>query len=922
MAGGLVVAAAIAASAWATPPGAPSDPASTGQWSSILPWPGVAVHAHLLPTGDVLTWTDFTDNAGGQIWHPATGTFTPTSFGGVNLFCAGHSFLADGRLLVVGGIVGAQDDVGPRETTIFDPAAGTWTPTGLTTFGRYYPTSTTLPDGRVLVQGGTTTCGSCVADRPEIYDPATGTWTPMSATAARAFRYYPHAFVLPDGRVLVAGENDKALDTAALDLATQTWAQVDPSFVDGHSTVMYAPGKLMKSGTATADDEGHQSAPTTYVLDMAAASPAWQAVAPMAQPRAFHNLTLLPDGQVLVTGGGTTTDKANASTAVLQAELWSPTTKTWSTMASAQTPRLYHSTALLLPDGRVLVAGGGRTGCTHPCPIPTTGDHPDAELFSPPYLFKGARPAIGAAPASIDYGADFTVETADAARIVSVSLMALGSVTHSFNENQRRVPLSFEIATGSLTVHGPSSGAVAPPGPYMLFLVDEAGVPSVASMIRVAPPTADGVPPTAPSGLQGTAGPGSASLAWAASSDNVGVVGYDVHRSTVSGFTPTLSNRIGQTATTSFADGGLSTGTYFYRTLARDAAGNLSAASNEAAVAVTAPSVVALVQHAGTDAGNTTLASLAFPQANAAGNWIAVSIRAGNAGQTFTVSDARGNTYRKALQLNETVDTVSLAIYYAESVGGGPNTVTVSDSLPGGSLRFAILEFSGVAAASSLDGASTAQGNDVAPTSGSITTTAGGDLVLGALTIASEATVTPGAGFTIGETVPPNPAAKLAAEHLRQGAPGPVAAMWTLASAQPWGAGVAAFRSRSSAPPPVPDGTFGTAMTADRGSLDGSTLVLHWDVGSCSAAGYKAIYGPLDSVSTYAIGGAACGLGTTGQATWTEAPPGDLWFEIVATDGAGTEGTWGVDGSGAAQNGTTASDTCGDGVRANSGSCP
>src|SRR5262245_5143980 len=99
----------------------PADPSQTGQWSSVLAWPGVAVHAHLLPTGDVLTWTDYTDNSGGQIWHPATGQFTATSFTGVNLFCAGHSFLPDGRLLVVGGIVGSQDDLGPRETTIFDP---------------------------------------------------------------------------------------------------------------------------------------------------------------------------------------------------------------------------------------------------------------------------------------------------------------------------------------------------------------------------------------------------------------------------------------------------------------------------------------------------------------------------------------------------------------------------------------------------------------------------------------------------------------------------------------------------------------------------------------------------------------------------------------------------------------------------------
>src|SRR5262245_6805317 len=200
---------------------------------------------------------------------------------------------------------------------------------------------------------------------------------------------------------------------------------------------MYQPGKIMKAGTATADNPGLPSAATTYVLDMTQPSPAWQTTTPMAFPRSYLNLTVLPDGQVLATGGGTTTDKANFSTAVFEAELWSPSTKTWTTLSRSQVPRLYHSTALLLPDARVLVAGGGRTGCgtPRPCVVPAAGDQQNAEIFSPPYLFKGPRPTISTAPASVRVGKSFSITTPDAARIASASLIALGSVTHSFDEN-------------------------------------------------------------------------------------------------------------------------------------------------------------------------------------------------------------------------------------------------------------------------------------------------------------------------------------------------------------------------------------------------------------------------------------------------------------------------------------------------------
>jgi len=208
---------------------------------------------------------------------------------------------------------------------------------------------------------------------PEIYDPVSNTWTQLAPSAIMAFKYYPHPFVLPDGRILVSSEDDKAISSRVLDLNTQTWTTVDSGVFDGHSAAMYQPGKVIKAGTATADNQGHPAAATTYVLDMNQPSPAWQQTASMAFPRSYLNLTILPDGTVLATGGSTTTDKANFAAAVYEAELWSPVTKSWTTMSRMRTPRLYHSTALLLPDATVLAAGGGRD-------VVPAGDHATGPL--------------------------------------------------------------------------------------------------------------------------------------------------------------------------------------------------------------------------------------------------------------------------------------------------------------------------------------------------------------------------------------------------------------------------------------------------------------------------------------------------------------------------------------------------------------
>jgi hypothetical protein len=267
------------------------------------------------------------------------------------------------------------------------------------------------------------------------------------------------------------------IQTQSLDVGAQTWTMVDPVAVPGGSSVMYRPDVILKSGSPAYPTQipVTTASNSAYALDMTQPTPGWQQVGSMTFGRTYHSLTVLPDGNVLATGGSATSDAA--SQPIYAAEIWNPQTEAWSLMSSMQMARTYHETALLLPDGRVLVGGGG--GC---CGAP---DQYNAEIFSPPYLFKGARPTIASVSTSIEYGSQFFVGTPDAASIASVALMRLGSDTHQFNRDQRYFPLSFTVGVNGLNATMPANWNLAPPGDYMLFLVNGNGVPSVASIVTV-----------------------------------------------------------------------------------------------------------------------------------------------------------------------------------------------------------------------------------------------------------------------------------------------------------------------------------------------------------------------------------------------------------------------------------------------------
>lgn len=453
----------------------PADLAVEGQWSAKKDWPYVAIHATLMKNGKVLSWNNNSnyDIGQGMVWDPLTDAVSLVDPGPTNVFCAGHAVMPDGKVLVAGGHFDAYS--GERDANQFDSATNMFQTLPPMSYIRWYPTVTALPDGRMLVVSGNTTCRTCWADRPEIYDPIANTWTTLTG-AQRVVPFYPHTFVLPSGKLLVTGSQLQPVETLLLDVAAQSWTVLDPLPRDGGTSVMYQLGKVLKSGMAyNPDDPPVEASSTAWVIDTNVASPQWRAVAPMRFPRTQHTLLNLPDGTILSSGGGRNTDVFDEDNAVLQPELWSPQTEQWSVLAPMQTPRMYHSTALLLPDGRVLASGSGGFG----------PDQPSAEVFSPPYMFKGPRPAIAAAPLVIVNGTKFTVATPDAASIAKATLLRLGSTTHAFNTDQRYMELPLQKVNGGLHLDAPATWNIAPPGHYMLFLVNSAGAVSTAQIVRV-----------------------------------------------------------------------------------------------------------------------------------------------------------------------------------------------------------------------------------------------------------------------------------------------------------------------------------------------------------------------------------------------------------------------------------------------------
>jgi hypothetical protein len=635
---------ALAISAAQPGQGTAATPDQVGQWSAPITWPNVAVHVMLEPNGTVLSidaWDDAPNKE--YVWNPPTGTFTLAAYAR-NLFCAGHTQLGNGKTLIVGGNVSANN--GLKDTTIFDSTNNSWTRGPDMAVERWYPTATELPDGRVFVFSGDNIDASgpvvphafkssAVNSLPEVYDPATNSWQQLSS-ARLTTPLYPFMFTLTDGRLVNVGPDTV---TRTITPGQWTWQTIATSSFDGGSAVMYRPDKILKTGNYVDPDFTGADTFTTgadaAVLDMTQQSPTWRNVAPMAFGRGYHVLTSLPDGNVLVTGGESRSDGRDLTKAVLAAEMWNPDSEQWTTMAAETNGRLYHSSALLLPDGRVLVAGGGQA------PGGGSTNQLNAEIYSPPYLFKGTRPTITSAPSTFNWSGSFTVGTPNAASIASVSLIKTGAMTHAINMSQRFIPLTFTKNANSLTVNAPANSKVAPPGYYMLWIVDSNGVPSVSAMMTTSGSTeTDVTAPSTPTGVTATGGAGFANLSWTAATDNVGVVRYNVHRSTTSGFTPSAANRIAQPTGTTYNDTTLAAGTYFYKVTAEDAAGNLSPASTQVTATVTADTTAPTVSITSPTGG--TVSSTINVNANAGDNVAVAGVQFKLDGSPLGAEDTSG----------------------------------------------------------------------------------------------------------------------------------------------------------------------------------------------------------------------------------------------------------------------------------------
>jgi Domain of unknown function (DUF1929)/Concanavalin A-like lectin/glucanases superfamily len=547
------------------------DVLAQGKWQA-LPFDSevLAVHAVLLPSGKVLfaagsgnSAVRFADRNFGNtavgfwtsvVWdptvssppeqdtnffHPATPRDAQNKV--LDLFCGGETLLADGQVLSAGGTLAYADNgkafAGRPDTLVFSPASQQWTVVRPMAHGRWYPSVITLGDGRVLAAAGLDEHAAGARNvTVESFFPAADFWQPLAMPSGfGGLPLYAHLYLLADGSVFYAGGHmdDGPAAPLRLDL-TRSPATVSPvggiSRLDARdqcASVLLPPAqhqKVMIIGGAPGEGEAIAN---VDVVDFTEHAPTYQPVAALNFPRKHANATLLPDRTVLVTGGSQRNEeKAEATN---HAEIFDPEHPElgWTLLAEASVTRMYHSVALLLPDGRVITASGnpaqGNQASWKP---PDPNEELKMEIYSPPYLFRGPRPTIDTVPVEWRYGQTVSIATPDAGAIQWVSLIRPGATTHSFNTSQRLVDLPIITrGDGAVRVQVTEEPNLAPPGWYMLFLTDHDRVPSVARWVHLAAAPASAIPAGAyAQTVLGTAG----LVAYWPLAETSGTVAYDI----------------------------------------------------------------------------------------------------------------------------------------------------------------------------------------------------------------------------------------------------------------------------------------------------------------------------------------------------------------------------------------------------------
>jgi hypothetical protein len=469
-----------------------------GEWSARFDWPVIAIHAALLPDGKVLAYDSVGDDATetypqnvtqtrAALWDPKDNSFNSAELGlGYNIFCSGLGLLSNGHVFIAGGNLNTDTDklLGINNLTDYDPFSqgdfpNRFSAVGTMNTSRWYPSITALANGEMMISGG-----ADGPSAPEVRLPNGKVRELSDAHGTFASdRIYQWLKLAPNGHVAYVGPKPslRYLHTEGHGGWEDTGHDRDAVDRDYGSHALYADGKvLVAGGGKPATDSA-----VTIDLNSMQSSP----IEPMHYARRQHNLTLLPDGSVLATGGfAGTSSFYDYDTAVYAAESWDPRSQHWRVLASMAVHRAYHSIAMLLPDGRVLSAGGGICSGCNPAYL-----NRDAEIFSPPYLFMrdgsgrlAIRPVITSAPDEIAPGQRFNIRVSNPGTVTMVSLIRLGAVTHSTNMDQRFLALRFRQRRGGrLAVWSPADNRLAPPGYYMLFVCRRSGVPSEARILRV-----------------------------------------------------------------------------------------------------------------------------------------------------------------------------------------------------------------------------------------------------------------------------------------------------------------------------------------------------------------------------------------------------------------------------------------------------
>jgi hypothetical protein len=486
------------------PPKPPPTDYPQGSWSDPFNIPVVGVTSVLLHTGKVLFWSYdpiHWDNPSrstygvAYIWDPATRTgysIAPPE----NIWCAGQTVLADGRVFLAGGNLrypdpsappGYQGWAGTLTTYTFNPATESFVRQPDMLRGRWYPTTTRLADNRVVITSGYDETGSeAVTNNVEIFTPSSNPADEGSIALAGTHDpsgLYPLQYLLAGGSMLEAGPAPPSsyLYNPAANQWNQLPAMLTPHWGYGNGIIYTdASGATPKQVVMVAGGlDISQPVAANEWLDGNYPAAGWQPFPRWRVPRRNSNTVILPDGKLLTVGGNNAV--GNYDNPVFEAEMYSsdPTVTggQWLAMARHSVQAAYHSTAILLPDATVLLSQDDMDRSAA-----AAAQH-KAQVYSPPYLFKGARPQINAAPASVSRGQSFDVATDR--NVASAVLVAPGATTHANDMHQRAIRLPVQLLDAGLTATVPNSAATVPSGYYMLFVLDSSGIPSVAKFVQV-----------------------------------------------------------------------------------------------------------------------------------------------------------------------------------------------------------------------------------------------------------------------------------------------------------------------------------------------------------------------------------------------------------------------------------------------------